>query len=606
MNTQIKSKTEKVTGFPSIDMPWLRYYKEGAFEFANTIPQKKTIWDVIEEKLQQYPYIPAIEYFGRKISRQAFTQDVYKWAKVFKSLGVKENDVIPFYTIFTPDICTMAFALNMIGACPYFLKLAINQKNLEKETEDSKIAVAVDILWKNVQQEFTKDRFEKVIIIRIEDEMPCPKKQIAKLISKSKNKTKIPKSKKIISVAQAKKLSKNYEGPLKVPFVPNRASFITASSGTSFDAPVKGIVATNETVIALLKFCEASDIPFEVGGRILNNFPPMAATALNSLYINPLYRGGTIVMDPRVSEEAFYNQLTKLKPNVVLYTGCAWNSFFKRIEKEMQKKHFDFSYATFWIIGGEGTDLVKYQKWNKILTQLGGQPLFSGYGQSELFSVTCVENKNVHYESSKNIITVGIPYAGVIIGVFDKNGKELSYNQRGEIWIKSITQMKEYYKKPELTAKVKVNGWIKTGDLGEIDERGFVYIWGRLEDSVLTKGGKTVYLFDIANKIKEKNFITEAIVLPIKDTNSQTKLVAHLVWADFVKENQKDELLLELTDFLAQYEKEITLNTFFFHEKLLPYSPATFKTDKNKMLNQKEGYVQVINGKITTINVECS
>lgn len=65
----------------------------------------------------------------------------------------------------------------------------------------------------------------------------------------------------------------------------------------------------------------------------------------------------------------------------------------------------------------------------------------------------------------KAISEVGIPQAGMTVGVFDVQGKELSYNQRGEIWVKTKSAMKRYYNNPELTAQTKINGWIHTGDL---------------------------------------------------------------------------------------------------------------------------------------------
>lgn len=67
--------------------------------------------------------------------------EVYTWAKAFKSLGVKENEIVSYYGVFMPDVCAMTFALNMIGACPYFLKLAISPEALAEGTKDSRIAI---------------------------------------------------------------------------------------------------------------------------------------------------------------------------------------------------------------------------------------------------------------------------------------------------------------------------------------------------------------------------------------------------------------------------------------------------------------------------------
>ena len=141
------NETKKPTGYPSVDKPWLKYYDENAETKANSIPLGKTVWDVIEERLYKYIDVPAIEYFGRTISRKEFISEVYLWARALKAIGVEENEVIPYYGPFMPDICAIVFALNMIGACPYFLKLAISPDALAEETKDSRFAIVFDQMW---------------------------------------------------------------------------------------------------------------------------------------------------------------------------------------------------------------------------------------------------------------------------------------------------------------------------------------------------------------------------------------------------------------------------------------------------------------------------
>ena len=68
---------KELTGFASIDKPWLKYYENGAYDKANNIPNNKTVWDVIEESLIKYKDIPALEYFKREVSREDFIDSVY-------------------------------------------------------------------------------------------------------------------------------------------------------------------------------------------------------------------------------------------------------------------------------------------------------------------------------------------------------------------------------------------------------------------------------------------------------------------------------------------------------------------------------------------------
>lgn len=598
------NETKKPTGYPSVDKPWLKYYDENAETKANSIPLGKTVWDVIEERLYKYIDVPAIEYFGRTISRKEFISEVYLWARALKAIGVEENEVIPYYGPFMPDICAIVFALNMIGACPYFLKLAISPDALAEETKDSRFAIVFDQMWDKVSGEFSKDKYEKVIVARITDAMPTPKKQIVSLLTGLKNRAHFPKGQKYITVQEARKLAPGYSGELKVPFIANRGAFITSSSGTTVGGVVKATVATNESTISQLYMGDNSKINYFPGDRCLNHFPPTASTSLNVLFLLALFMGETVLIDPRVSEKDFYNQITKLKPNIALTTGSAWEAFFARVEEETKNgKRFDFSCAKGWIVGGEGTDPKKFKKWDKIMEEANAYNLlFSGYGSSELFSATSCETLDARCDFSKPAMSVGIPYAGITMGVFGADGKELPYNTRGELWIKSKSAMKEYYNKPNLSSQVKVDGWIRTGDLAEIDENGMIYIWGRCKDTVTLKSGKEIYLFDISNKIKEKDYIDDAIVLPMPTADDKIKLVAHIVWTGDLDQSKREQNLADLNLTLQEYlPEDMEICGYAEHEIMLPYSPTTLKKDKNKLSGQLDGYVQVVDGKISEI-----
>ncbi len=605
MNT---NNTEKeLTGYPSIDKPWLKYYQQGAAEKANDIPVGKTVWDVIEEKLIEYYDYPALEYFGRKFSRQVFIDKCYSWGRTFRAMGVEGNEVIPVYGPFVPDICAMVFGLNMIGACPYFLKLAISPEVLTEETKDSKIAVVYDGMWQNVANEFSKDRIKKVIVATVTADMPSPKKQIVSFINNihaKKNKSKIPDDKKYIWADKARDVAEYYTGGVKVPFVSNRPAFITSSSGTTVNGIVKGTVATNESTISQLYMGKNSNIQYFPGDRCLNHFPPTASTSLNVLFLLALYCGETVLLDPRVSEKDFYYQITQLRPNIALHTGSAWEAFFNRVNREMQEgKKFDFSYAKGWTVGGEGSDVKKIRKWNEIMDKARAQEhLFSGYGSSELFSATSVEKTNARYDFSKQIMSVGIPYAGIVMGVFDENGNELSYNQRGELRIKSKSAMKGYYNKPELTNETIVDGWVRTGDLAEIDDKGFVYIWGRVKDSIKLSDGSQLYLFDVANKIKEKEFVDDAIVISMPTEQNNNNLVAHIVWRDKINEARKKEYIDELNILLHKFlPAGVEVSAYSEHDVMLPYSSTTLKKDKNRLSKQTSGYIQVVDNELSNI-----
>ena len=608
----ISSEQEKyfergLTGFPSVDMPHLKYYGENAYERATNIPVDKTVWDVIEKKLEEYYDVPAIEYFKKIISRSEFVDRVYEWARTFRAMGVDEDEVVPIYGPFTPDVCAMTFALNMIGAVPYFLKLEISEEALAEETRESKIAVVYDGMWGKVASEFSKPKFKNVIVTTITEDMPSPKKEIVSFLSKMqalKNKSSIPDEKKYIWLDKAKEIANYYSGEVKVPFVPNRNAFITSSSGTTVGGVVKGTIATNETTLAQLYMADASNVLFFKGDKVLNHFPPTASTSLNILCFLPLYRGMTVWFDPRVSDKDFYNQLVYGKPQLAVNTGSKWESFFIRVEREMNHgKKFDFSYAKGWVVGGEGTDVNKFMHWREIMAKCNA-PLALGiaYGTSEAFSAISTESSDAPRDKfDKPVMNVGIPYAGFTVGVYDEEGNELSYNQRGELGVKSPSIMKGYYQKEELTKKAIVDGTLFTGDMAEIDEDGFIYIWGRKTNSIELANKEKLYLFDVEVALKKFDFIDDAIVLLMPSDDNQYNLVAHIV----LKEKDDEDLatyIEQLNEGMANFlPKGVYLDSYSVHDTMLPYSPTTLKKDRNGLSKQTAGYFQVIDGELNKV-----
>ena len=163
--------------------------------------------------------------------------------------------------------------------------------------------------------------------------------------------------------------------------------------------------------------------------------------------------------------------------------------------------------------------------------------------------------------------------------------------------------MKEYYNKPELTNEVKKDGWVHTGDLAEIDENGFVYVWGRMKEKIKSTDGREVYLFDIANKIKENPFIDDAIILCMPTKENDNNLVAHIVWDKNVLSDDKQQYFEILNAQLMEYlPSDIEVSGYSVHETMLPYSPTTLKKDKNKMSQETLGYVQIIDGKLKDVD----
>ncbi|MFH1263476.1 MAG: AMP-binding protein, partial [Pseudomonadota bacterium] len=138
-----------------------------------------------------------------------------------------------------------------------------------------------------------------------------------------------------------------------------------------------------------------------------------------------------------------------------------------------------------------------------------GIPVVIGYGLTEAGTVLTVNDLHP-YRSD----TVGKPIRNVELAVRDKNPAGI-----GELWVKGPTVMKGYLDDPEMTAETIIDGWLRTGDLGYVDETGHVKLVGRAKNMIVTEGGKNIYPEDL-----------EATFDGLPDTHEHCVFAANYVW----------------------------------------------------------------------------
>lgn len=585
INSQILNRT----GYASIDQPWMDYYNENNCTTING-NYNQTVWKAVEKSLNEHSHIPLIEYFGKNASREEFANYVVSWAKTLRMLDVSEGDLVPLYTLASPDSFAIFLAANAIGAVPYFQKLSITKKALEEETDNAKIAIVFENLWPNVKDVFDQDRFQHVIFLSPINSMLFQSEQNHTQNNEKNSTSKLPK---YINANQALELSKHYYGKYESDYSPNKIAVITTSSGTT-SHNVKGIMDTNEGVLASLDSYIRADNGYGEGKRILTCFPPAASTSLNTLQLIPVLTGGTIIFDPRVDVNLWYSQVTEYKPNITVSTGPVWEIFAKDLlEDEKSGKKIDLSWAETFILGGAGTTPNILDFINNVFIDHGAKKGTEvGYGLSEVFgplTLTKVMAKSPIADDRPTLST-GLPLPGYKVGIFDEDGQELPYGKgfRGELWIKSKANMHGYFGKEELSKEIIVDDWIHSGDLCEIDELGNVYCYGRLKNTI-TIDNSNYFLFDIDNDIRERFNLHDSLVEIKALDNGETALNLYFVQEEDSRRDSQ-ELIEEIDSYLA--DKNIQVNGYKEFYDFLPIDPSTLKP-KNKDIN---GFIKYVDG----------
>ena len=153
--------------------------------------------------------------------------------------------------------------------------------------------------------------------------------------------------------------------------------------------------------------------------------------------------GLTVYLEPRLNQQRFNSCIKSVRPNVTLVPGPLWAGFFREVEQKLAKgKKIDLSHFVFPVMGGEGCTPEKLAWMDRLAHQCNSSTgIVSGYGMSEVFSVITVDHRPevVSKKNDKLAISVGYPFPGFTVGVFDKDGRELGYGQRGELWVNTPT-----------------------------------------------------------------------------------------------------------------------------------------------------------------------
>jgi len=195
---------------------------------------------------------------------------------------------------------------------------------------------------------------------------------------------------------------------------------------------------------------------------------------------------------------------------------------------------------------------------------LTGMTVADGYGLTEMMPVTYNHFHLDHHVSG----SVGQPVFGVELQIRDQEGRQVAENKKGEVSVRGINLMKGYLHNPEATDKAFwPDGWLRTGDIGTVDSRGYVYIVDRLKDLIIT-GGENVYPREVEEVLYTRPEIEDCSVVGIPDREWGEKVVAY-----FVPRRGRSIEIAELNVFLESRLSSFKIPKEYLQVDALPKSP---------------------------------
>ena len=525
--------SKPMTGYPSIDKPWLKYYTKE--DLAIQIP-RCTVYQNIYDRNKDFPEDVAILYYGNKIRYRTLFSKVEVCARALRQIGIRPGDCVTLCTAGMPEAIYLVLACSRIGAIANFINpLFTKDQMIDRinETEATWLFV-LDAMYSYIETALPETCIRNVVIVPATNSIPSVLSKLmyikgeAKKIVKQGNGTQ-----RFLRWKEFCAFSRDFAGSPDVPYQPDMPTVMVYSSGST--GASKGILLTNDGINATIMYYKTHSFSCERSDTFLQMIPVWFSTGIVLSILMPLSLGMTIIPEPRFSKETFENDLLKFRPTLTLTATSLW----QYVISSERMKTADFSRMKYPITGGEKVLPQDEQRINQYLRDHKcNTKLYKGYGMCELGGTISSSSNALQYKEKP--FGTGAPILGVTVSAFDlTTNKELPYGQHGEIRVLSPARMKGYYKNPEATADFfkedeQGNVWGCTGDIGYVDEDGEVFVRGRATDSCRLENGALVYLFDIEAEILKYEAVSQCKVVDIED-NGSIKLVAHLVFQEGVE-----------------------------------------------------------------------
>ena len=526
MNTPILKK--ELTGYPSIDKPWLKYYSD---EAINAKLPECTMYEYILNSNQDNLKRTALIYYGTKISYEQMFKQISHIAGALENIGVKEGDIVTVAMINSPETILLMFALNKIGAIANMVYGSSSAEELKKYITDVKSTVVftLDMFQDKFEQIVDETQIKTVIVANLTQSMSFVNRLGAKYIKGMKS-ISLPKDSRFIDWKRFYAKGRASEKTVRDPEAP---AIITYTGGTTGGS--KGAVLSNKAVNAVAKQYILGEPELNRDSKWIQILPLFIAYGVTCSLMIPLAFGMTLVV--RIPMTDSIAQLCrKIKPNHIMYGPAYWEKFAD------DNEDLDLSNLIAPITGGDVLHTTTETKINKYLNEHGcSYPLLNGYGMTEVGAAVSVNFKYAHESGS-----VGIPFVKDVISTFDiETGAELKYGEKGEICICAPSMMIGYVNNPQETdniIKKHDDGqlWVHSGDLGYITEDGFVHISGRLKRYLLYIANglqKKVFSLDIEKVLLEHPKVDNCAVVPIADDITCQAPVAYII---LKKEHRSD------------------------------------------------------------------
>ena len=551
-------------------MPWAPYVGELPLYLEYF---EGSMFDKVAGIAEQYPNNVAFDFMGKSTTYREMVREIERCAKALKTIGVRENDKVTIAMPNCPQAIYMFYAVNLIGAIANMIHPLSAEKEIEFYLNESEsvTAITLDQFYHKFEHIRENTKVVNIIIASVKDALSKPVRAGYMLTEGRKIKP-IPKDAPVIRWKEFMKLSEHCFYKYKVRRAGDDAAVILYSGGTT--GTTKGIVLTNKNFNALGQQVLAANPMFGIGDKMLAAMPLFHGFGLGVCIHTMLSQGGRCILIPRFTAKSYAKDIVKYRCNFIAGVPTLYEALL-RLDS---MNGADLSCLKGVFSGGDSLSIELKKKFDKFLAEHKAKiQVREGYGTTETVTACCLTPPHMAKEGS-----IGLPFPDTYIKIVEPGtDRELPYGEEGEILLAGPTVMKEYMKHPEETAQTLRRHddgltWVYTGDLGVMDEQGFIYFRGRAKRMIISSG-YNIYPGQIENILDANDKVQMSCVIGVPDPYRMQKVKAFVKLAADVPAN--DATKAELMDYCRKHIAKYAM----------PYD-IEFKDDMPKTLVGKVAY----------------
>jgi long-chain acyl-CoA synthetase len=485
--------------------PWLRAYPRGVVwdqSFA-----VRPIFAFLDDAAARLPSSPCTNFLGKVLSYGEIHTLVNHAATGLQRLGVGKGVKVGLLLPNTPTYLVAYYAVLKIGGTVVNFNPLYSIEELEHQVKDSgttlMVTLNLKVLFAKVEALLSRGLLERAVVASFPSLLP-PVKSAMFRIARSQDLASVAASPVAAKVVSQKDLMTNDGRYTPAEIDPARDLAILQYTGGTTGTP-KGAMLTHANLSAnveqVASWAGALDFGKERVMAILPFFHVFGMTVVMNFGVS---RASEIILVPKFELNDTLKLINSVKPT--LMPGVP--TLFNAILNHRKIKNYDLSSLKFCLSGGAALP-VEVKRGFEAMT---GCKLVEGYGLSETSPVATANPPDGPFKDAS--IGMPLPATRISIRSLDDPTKELGLNEDGEICIAGPQVMPGYWQRPEETRQVFVGEFFRSGDIGHMDEDGFVYIVDRLKDMINCSGFK-VYPRRIEEALYEHEAVEEVIVIGI-------------------------------------------------------------------------------------------